>query len=146
MLEERIRNSLQNPEKLLREEKERMKMPQLAIMDLGARTEANTNFNKRLWYNPRLDSQTGMHGDDRKEDNFMGMMDTILSGEYEATTIIWKKRGDSDGNWSKTRYISKIALQCSTDFGVTWVNYRSKQAKPGEKYDWLETGQTRKTP
>ena len=95
--EKELKKSLENPEKLLEEEKEKMKEPKKAIMDLGARTDANTTWDTVKWFNPRLDSKSGFHGDDRPDDDGMGMMDTILQSEYEASTIIWKKRGDNEG-------------------------------------------------
>ena len=95
--EKDFKKSLENPEKLLEEEKEKMKEPKKAIMDLGARTDANTSWDKVKWFNPRLDSMSGFHGDDRAENDCMGMMDTILQSEYEASKIIWKKRGDDEG-------------------------------------------------
>ena len=47
----------------------------------------------------------------------------------------------------QTRFISKIALQYSNDFGKTWNDYRpAKKTKFANDITWLETGQTSETP
>ena len=81
---------------MLEDELERMD-GQRAIMDIGARWECETEWDRVKWLNPRLDSKSGIHGDDRPENDFMGMMDTFLDNQYKATAIIWKKRGDEEG-------------------------------------------------